>query len=214
MSKYPDTLKFMSNESRMSAHDRTGSIWVRLARTAGIAVKRDLTGLWAVVKGPAIAELSQISPCRTEMSAWQFAAHGVAHHLCRRLTLSKVQWQQKTPTQQLELIHAFFEDAPLLSPDETFEQEFTHRAKALCRGAERAVTRCKSLTGSTLGEWNLNQGASFFFERDAWQAGADDIRRQVMKRASLSYVDWVKLSLDDQILMAQEYTLCDASVLG
>jgi hypothetical protein len=194
-------------EGSMREFERNYSLWVRLSRAAGVEVTKNLEGLWTVSKGPSIKELGRLPICKTEASAWREAANSLIQHLRLRMDISDVKWQQKPLSLQIELIQAFFSDARPSEPEEAFEQHFVHQAKALCRGLGWKVTRGKPQMGSKNEVWTLNQEDSYPSELTAWFLGADRIRQRTMECSGTTYLQWLALSLDDQILLAQEYLL-------
>jgi hypothetical protein len=194
-------------EGSMRPAERAGSIWVRFAKAAGVSVHQEGMGAWVVTKGPAIKELSRIPLCKTEAAAWREAAACLIQHLRMRMDISTLKWQLKTPTQQLELIQTFYASSRPSDPEFAFEQLFIQSAKALCRGIGWKVTKGKLQIGSKNEVWHLNQDESYSSEPLAWLSGAEQIRKRTQELAKLSYLEWVALSLDDQILLAQEHLL-------
>jgi hypothetical protein len=197
----------IGQEGSMRVFQRTNNFWVRLANAAGVEVKPCLTGLWAIAKGPAIQELTRITPLKSEESAWWEAAQGLICHLRQRLNIPEDNWLKKSPSQQLELITTFFVDSRVSNPNEAFEQHQAYCSEMLCRSVGWKVTCGEAAVDPKAEVWSLNLGSSYGSEREAWQAGANEIRKQVMQHTRHTYLEWAELQLDDQILLAQEHLL-------
>lgn len=204
---YDSTVASNFAEGGMRSFERTNSHWVRLCRAAGVSVKGSEVGAWSVVQGPGVEELRKLPSGRNEVETWRAAADALVEHLKSRLELTEDMWRQKSPTQKVELVHAFFADFRPPVPDEATAQHLAYEAKALCQGLGWKVIRKHTDTAPRTSVWQLNQEGKYASEATAWLAGADRIRQQLMRIANLSFIDWTKLSVDDRILLAQEHLL-------
>lgn len=186
----PDT---MSDTARAANH------WVQVAQAAGITVQRTLPGAWNLVNGPDVPTVCRDISYPSEVSAWRAAAIGLLEHLRLHLESPLEQWQTKSPGQHLELAKTFYADHRPPAPDFAFTQHYEHSLKVLCQNVGWRVNKVRTSTGEVGQGWQLNRQGHYFTEADAWLAGADRIRRLVMQKAKLSYLEWITLSLDDQI---------------
>lgn len=193
----PETAEKTSGAMRES--ERAANHWVQVAQAAGVEAQMTASSAWTLVNGPDVPTISRNDTHSTEVSAWRTAAIGLLEHLRQHLECAPEQWQAKSPGQHLELVRTFYADYRPPVPDFAFTQHYEHSLKVLCQNVGWRVNRVRTSTGEVGQGWQLNRQGHYFTEADAWLAGADRIRRLVMKRANLSYLEWVSLSLDDQI---------------
>jgi hypothetical protein len=194
-----------STTGKMRELERAGNHWVQVCCAAGVNVQMKAPRSWALVNGPDIPALSQEATHATELAAWRVAAGALLEHLRQHLECPEDHWLAKSPGQHLELVKTFYADSRPATPDFAFTQHHVHLAKVLCQNVGWRVSKIRNEQGAGNKGWQLNRKGHYFAEADAWLAGADRIRQEVMKRARLSYLQWLKLSLDEQISMGLTY---------
>jgi hypothetical protein len=185
----------------MREHERAANPWVQVAQAAGVTVKTSGQSSWELANGPDVPTISRDESYSSEASAWRAAAVGLLEHLRQHLECSIDMWQAKSSDEHLELVKTFYADDKPPTPDFAFTQHYEHSLKVLCQNVGWRVTRVRSPNGEVGHGWQLKREGHYFTEADAWLAGADRIRRLVMERANISYLEWLSLSLDDQISM-------------
>jgi hypothetical protein len=186
---------------KMREFERAANHWVQVAQTAGVQVTTDGEGAWKVDRCPDIPTVARELSYSSEVLAWRAAAVGLLQHLRQHLECSLEQWQAKSPGQHLELAKTFYADERPPAPDFAFQRHYEHLAKVLCQNVGWRVKKARDSAGEVSQGWQLNREGYYFTEAEAWLAGADRVRRLVMKKAKLSYLEWLSLSLDEQISM-------------
>jgi hypothetical protein len=188
----------------MNRFERINSPSVRLARAGNIEVKRDISGLWAVVKSPEALSLELLSAHRTESDAWRQGAQVVSQYFCKVSRFAADNWGGLSLQHQIELLQVFFSTMTVSRPDSAFESASLDQAKNLCLSIGWTVSQGRNARGCKP-LWTLNSTAVFHTESEAWHTGSDIIRRRVMACAEIGYVDWIKLSCSDKSTLARKY---------
>lgn len=186
---------------KMRDVERAGSHWVKVAKAAGIDVKETRQSTWELANGPEIPALCTGVSYPSESAAWRAAAVALLEYLRLHLECTTEEWQSKSPGQHLELAKTFYADYRPPAPDFAFTQHYEHAMKVLCQNVGWRVNQVRTAGGEIGQGWQLNRQGLYPTAADAWIAGADRIRRLVMQRANISYVEWLSLPLDEQISM-------------